>query len=204
MAEIAECLCLCAASTSGDMDCCRLIVPCCKNHKICCYNQRLYPALTLTKARICRVLNVIPIFAGWGTILSSCLAPFSRPLDRVKMVLFGLLYWVLMPVLCLGWCLSCRHGRRLKVKAKQMERAISRVSATADDLRKQKFNIQKKREGNENLELEDIPFPDEEAVDIFMSQVLDENSVSKYHTKHLKEERDAIVSYMAQKRLKQQ
>ena len=83
-----------------------------------------------------------------------------------------------------------------------MERAINRVSVTADDLRKQQFNIQKKRDGNENLELDDIPYPDEEAVDILMNQVNGENSISKYHTKHLKEERDAIVSYMALKRLK--
>ena len=135
MAELCELCCLCLEcmqfaemNDNVKCNCCEGCEKAMTRRRCWCRNESLYPVMSLKNAGICKSLNWCPLTAGWGTILSSCLAYSARPLDRIKMVLVGILYWILMPVLCLGWCYSAKHGKRLKKKAKEYDEMIRRAA----------------------------------------------------------------------------
>mmetsp|Transcript_19435 Transcript_19435/g.23980 ORF Transcript_19435/g.23980 Transcript_19435/m.23980 type:complete len:200 (+) Transcript_19435:1-600(+) len=198
MAEIFELICVCAASVDSDTygTCTAFCCMHCKERKMCCFNERIYPVMTVRKAKVCRCINLCPMLAGFGTILSSCLAPFARPCDRLKMVLIGILYWLLVPFCCIGWCCAASHGKRLTRKAKEMERVITRVQGYAEDARKSDYKFQVRE--NADLLIEDLPLPYQKAIDRHF-RMMDSGMIHS-ESKLLKDEREALEGYLSRKR----
>ena len=152
MAEFLDLFCLCCeclshSDTSNvNCNCCDSCEKAMTKRRCWCRNEMLYPLMTYKNAKTCYKLNCCPLTAGWGTILAACLAFKAKPMEKVKMILIGLLYWLLMPVLCIGWCHSVKYGRRLKMKADKYRETVDRLGYYALELRESEFH-RKKQEG---------------------------------------------------------
>ena len=114
-----------------------------------CRNENIYPVMSVSSASVCKCSNYFHLTAGWGTILSACPTFRSARLDRIKMIFIGLIYWILMLLLCIGWCYSCKHGKRLKKKAKEYDEILKRLGSHAVALRLAHFS--KKRNAGRPL-----------------------------------------------------
>ena len=85
------------------IDCAR----CCRELSRECNEDGLYPNMNVCLALILLILNVIPVTAGWGTILSCLCSQYP-----LKSIIFGVLQFFLTIVL-VGWLWSIWHGLRI-------------------------------------------------------------------------------------------
>ena len=140
--------------------------------------------MSMKSADFVSCMNKCPLTAGWGTIASSCLTFKSKPIDRCKMILVGIFYWIMMPVLCIGWCYSIKHAKRIKRKAKHFEEGLNRLSKDAQKRREDQHyqQIQAGQIGDDTKVYE-LPLPAQEVLDIELEKLQAQEVTSRRPTK---------------------
>ena len=82
-----------------------------------------------------------------------------------------------MLLLCIGWCYSCKHGKRLKKKAKEYDEILKRLGSHAVALRLAHFS--KKRKAGEiadEMEVHNFTLPDEEILEVDLTKLHQEEA----------------------------
>ena len=172
MGEVCDILFCCAEMADADGNTCTCFDPCerfMEKRKMCCRNEKMYPLMKENHADIVHCLNCCPITSGWGCILATCLAFKMTVCDKLKLIGLGLLYFLMVPLCCIGWCCSTNHGSRIRRKSTEYNAVVMKLAQKAHNLRTERTNrkmYELKGPVNETL-----PLPDDEVLDIELERL---------------------------------